>query len=124
MSGNSVIIKSSDQMSAIELLSPQEICQLLGTRVRVLRLGQNLTQAELAQRAGVSLASLRRMEKAGVGALAAWVRIIQALQAHDLLAALAEPTVDSIAALERQSVGEQRRRASRRASLNPRSGDA
>lgn len=101
-------------------MSPREVCQLLGARIRGLRLEQNLGQAELAHRAGVSLASLRRMEKSGSGALEAWVRVIQALQAYELLTALTEPAVDSIAALERQSAAEQRQRASRRA----RPGDA
>ena len=46
----------------IDLLPPDQICRTLGSRVRARRLVANLTQAELAARAGCSLSSVRCLE--------------------------------------------------------------
>ena len=53
----------------IDLLPPDQICRTLGSRVRARRLVANLTQAELAARAGCSLSSVRRLEGQGQATL-------------------------------------------------------
>ena len=103
-------------MQSLVLNTADEICALLGQRLRALRLSTNFSQAELAARAGVSLMMLRRLESGGEGPLLAWVKLLQALRALDVLASITHPpdaTITTIAALEKRALVEQRQRASR-----------
>ena len=84
--------------------------------MRTLRLSNNLSQAELAARAGISLMMLRRLETGGEGPLLAWVKLLQALRALDVLSSITHPpdaTITTIAALEKRALVDQRQRASR-----------
>ena len=65
-------------MQSLVLNTASEICALIGQRLRTLRLSNNLSQAELAARAGVSLMMLRRLESGGEGPLLAWVKLHRA----------------------------------------------
>jgi len=57
-------------------------------RARAMRLAQNLSQRSLAERAGVSEASLKRFEGTGAIAFSTLVQIAAALGCMDDLAAL------------------------------------
>ena len=61
------------------LKSSQEIMQDIATRAREIRLSQNLTQAGLSLRSGVSLGSLKRFEKTGEISLKSLIDIANAL---------------------------------------------
>lgn len=61
------------------LKSSQEIMQDIATRAREIRLSQNLTQAGLSLRSGVSLGSLKRFEKTGEISLKSLIDIAVAL---------------------------------------------
>ena len=61
-------------------LSPNDIALALCQRARAARLGANFTQAGLASRAGVSVASLKRFEQTGAASLDAVIRIAIALR--------------------------------------------
>lgn len=98
----------------LDLLPAPALCAALGARLRVLRLGANFTQAELAQRAGCSLSALRRLESAGQGSLELLVRVAQALNAADGLNTLFRLSpVASIAQAEALSQAAPRQRARR-----------
>ncbi len=98
---------------SIKLSSSDEVCATLGTRVRQLRLSQNLTQAELGARAGVSFGAVRKLESSGQTTLATFVKCVQALgAAGDLEPVLTQPA-RSIAQLENQFQATRRRRASK-----------
>jgi transcriptional regulator with XRE-family HTH domain len=94
-----------------ELSTPSEIGSELGQRLRAQRLQQNLQQAELAARAGVSEGTVRNLETKGQGTLESLLRIVIALGLVGEMADLfiARPT--SIKALREQSAV--RTRASR-----------
>lgn len=60
-----------------------ELCAHFADRARARRLDQNLTQKGLAERAGVSLGSLKRFERTGQIAWESLLRIAWALGALD-----------------------------------------
>lgn len=47
------------------LLTPSDVCQQIAARARALRLAAGWTQRTLAERSGMSLASLRQFESTG-----------------------------------------------------------
>jgi len=65
------------------LSTPQEVAAELAERVRELRLRQNWTQEELAERAGITAASYRRFEQTGKIALERLLLIASALKVMD-----------------------------------------
>jgi transcriptional regulator with XRE-family HTH domain len=101
----------------IDLLPAPSICLQLGQRLRAWRLLRNLSQDELAARAGASLSAVRRLEAKGQGSLELVVRVAQAL--HGLGTLFAMPALTNIAQAEALA-GPARRRASRRPAGAPR----
>jgi len=80
--------------------TPEEIQSDLGERLRQLRLGQRLTQAGLASRAGVSPRALRGLESGEGSSLITVIRVLKALGALTSLDALApQPTISPMALL-------------------------
>jgi len=73
------------------LLSADEVASELGARVRRERLRQNMTQRTLADRAGVSRATLARMEQAGTATLPNFLAVLAALRRTGDLQQLLEP---------------------------------
>lgn len=98
-------------MRTFDLLTHQEICSELGQRCRRLRLQANLSQHELAERAGASLSSIRRLEASGQATLELLVRVAQALHLVSHLENLLVLPVLSIADAERDAVATKRQRA-------------
>jgi DNA-binding XRE family transcriptional regulator len=70
------------QYSGVDLsvMSPAELADELGTRVRSERLRQNLSQATLAERAGVSRITVTRMEAGGGATLVNFLSVLAALR--------------------------------------------
>lgn len=90
----------------------QELADGVAARLRSVRLDADLTQAGLAARSGVTLASLRRFETTGHIALESLIRLAQALGRDDDIATLfAPPPVASLDELVSSS--SPRRRGSR-----------
>jgi transcriptional regulator with XRE-family HTH domain len=98
--------------------TPVEICAQLGTRARHARLARNLTQGELAARAGVSLGALRKLEAGGQTTLVTFVKCACALDAASDFENLLAPRLTSIAQMEREEAASLRRRA-RRIAIEP-----
>lgn len=97
--------------SVSNALPVDALTALIGERVRAERLRQDLTQATLADKAGISPRALRTLE-AGDGAhLTTLVRIMKALGAESaLLALLPEPTISPMAMIERKAPRQRGRR--------------
>ena len=68
-------------MLPLTLWSPPEFTRAVAARARALRLASDLSQAGLAARAGISLASLKRFEHTGAISFASLVRVAIALGA-------------------------------------------
>jgi transcriptional regulator with XRE-family HTH domain len=77
-------------------MSAREITRMLAVRARSRRLARAWTQAELAERSGMSLSSLRRFERTGQIALLSLVRLAIALDALDEVMALFPEEVKSL----------------------------
>lgn len=75
----------------VNLFSPDDIGRGVAGRARALRLAAGLTQQGLAERAGVSLGSLKRFERTGAASLELVVRVAFALRAEDGFGALFAP---------------------------------
>jgi transcriptional regulator with XRE-family HTH domain len=69
-----------------------ELEQLLGSRLRELRLLKNLDQASLAARSGVSLNALKHLESGKGSRVNSLIKVLRGLDRSDWLEALA-PTV-------------------------------
>lgn len=79
-----------------------QILQELGSRLRGQRLSAGIKQNEMAERAGVSLSVVKKIESGGNATLRSFVSVAQALSLHSDLSALFEPKIaTSIAEMER-----------------------
>lgn len=89
-------------MSEFKFKTPDEIQTQLGDRIRQLRLNADVTQAALADRAGVSARAVRSLERGEGSSLATLIRVLKALGAESSLDAIApQPTISPMALLER-----------------------
>lgn len=66
-------------MEIENILSDAAVLELLGERISRYRLNKNLTQAQLAKDAGVSLSTLNRMESGSSSQINNLVRVLRAL---------------------------------------------
>ncbi len=74
------------------LLTPSDASELIGGRTRAARRRKGWTQAQLAERAGVSVATVSRLEGQGTAQLTNFLRILTALgHLRDIDAVLATP---------------------------------
>jgi HTH-type transcriptional regulator / antitoxin HipB len=88
-------------MNGFSLETPETVSRTLASRVRELRLARGWKQATLAQRSGVSLASLRRFEESGRVSLQHLLELAFALNRLDDFNALFQgPPASSLAELE------------------------
>lgn len=84
----------------------------LGGAIRVARLARNLTQADFAQRARVSLATLQRIERGDPAvSFTSWLSAMEVSSLLNLLKATAESSAGPVGGARRQI--ELRQRASR-----------
>lgn len=83
------------------LQTPESVSRILATRLRELRLARGWKQVTLAERSGVSLASLRRFEETGKVSLQNLLDLVFALnRLDDFEALLKRPRASSLAELE------------------------
>ena len=88
-------------MNGFSLKTPEQVSQTLSERVKELRLARGWKQLTLAQRSGVSLASLRRFEESGRVSLQNLLDLAFALNRLDDFETLFEgPRASSLAELE------------------------
>lgn len=92
-------------------LTPEDIKEKMCDAVRKRRIGMDFTQEELAARAGISLATLRRFEKRGDGTLSTVLALAEALDALDGFMSLFPPVeARTLDELERQRSEKTRQR--------------
>lgn len=87
-----------------QFLTPEELAQELGSRLRSLRIQRGFEQSELADRAGVAIRTLRALEHGKGSTTETLLRVLKALEAlHGLEALAPTPTISPLALLKRSS---------------------
>lgn len=100
--------------SLLVIRTSQELSATLASRVRRLRLDRNWSRDTLADRAGVTVASLRRFETTGNASLELLLKVAHALDRLGELDGLFLPArARSLAELEQQSAPPERKRGRR-----------
>lgn len=95
-----------------ELATAGQVLQELGERLRRQRLGQNLLQEEVAQRAGISVGALKRLEAGDNVRIVTLLNVAKSLSVlRDLETAFEWQPAMSIADLERLDKSGRRIRA-------------
>lgn len=98
-------------MHEYSLRTPEQVSKALATRAKELRLARGWKQVTLAERSGVSLASLRRFEESGRVSLRNLLKLAFALnRLDDFDALLQAPRASSLAELEAEEKRPRRRR--------------
>ncbi len=67
-------------MDIIELTPDREVLRELGRRLKQVRKQRGLNQQELAEAAGMGVATLRRIEDGSDSQLGSWIKLMKALQ--------------------------------------------
>jgi transcriptional regulator with XRE-family HTH domain len=84
----------------ISTRSPYELQQLLGTGIRAQRIARELTQSDVASKAGISKQAVAKLERAEGSTVETLVRVLHALRATQLIESLAtQPHVSPLALL-------------------------
>lgn len=98
---------------SMKSLSDQELLVELGQRIKRIRLQQNLTQAQIAERSGLSIRTVSAAEAGDDVRLSTLIKLLRVLgRLGGLDAWLPSPQVSPLELVERQ--GKQRRRARRK----------
>lgn len=93
-----------------KIATPEQIAADLGKTLARIRLSRNITQQNLAQRAGLSDRTLKRIEGGEGASLDTLIRLMQALGLHEHLATLLpDPGLQPMEKVERR--GRERQRA-------------
>jgi HTH-type transcriptional regulator/antitoxin HipB len=102
------------EFSYPQLMTPAEAQKMMVERVRAARVSLGLKQSTLAQRAGVTLPTLRRFEQTGEVSLKYLLRICHALgRLGEFENILRSPAATTLAELEERAARPQRKRGSR-----------
>lgn len=99
---------------SLSLHTPAEVAQRLGERVAQLRLAREWKRSTLAERSGVSIFLIKRLESSGQASLENLLKIAHSLDCLDQFDALLQPPpARTIAELDRQVEAPRRRRGRR-----------
>lgn len=96
-----------DKISALGLRNPSTLLTALGERLRDHRMARGWTQAELSQRAGIALSTLKLLESRGHGSLQRLARLAVALGIEGEMRTwfalpLERPSIDAVKLTARQ----------------------
>ena len=84
----------------VSLITAPKARDKLAQHLRSQRLAKGLTQAGLAERSGVSLATLRKFEQKGAISLESFLQLAMALGLLDKLLAAAEPSDSDFSSID------------------------
>lgn len=79
-----------DMLNKIYILTDTELCNRIAAKIKTVRLKQNMSQAELADKSGVSISTIKRMEDGEVKNFESLIRILRTLGKLDIFVPLVE----------------------------------
>ena len=68
----------------IYILTDTELCNRIAAKIKTVRLKQNMSQAELADKSGVSISTIKRMEDGEVKNFESLIRVLRTLGKLDV----------------------------------------
>lgn len=74
----------------IYILTDTELCNRIAAKIKTVRLRQNMSQAELADKSGVSISTIKRMEDGEVKNFESLIRVLRTLGKLDIFIPLVE----------------------------------
>lgn len=74
----------------IYILTDIELCSRIAAKIKTVRLKQNMSQAELADKSGVSISTIKRMEDGEVKNFESLIRVLRTLGKLDIFVPLVE----------------------------------
>ena len=74
----------------IYMLTDTELCNRIAAKIKTVRLKQNMSQAELADKSGVSISTIKRMEDGEVKNFESLIRVLRTLGKLDIFVPLVE----------------------------------
>ena len=77
-------------LNDVYLLTDIEICNRIAAKIKAVRLKQNMSQAELADKSGVSISTIKRMEDGEVKNFESLIRVLRTLGKLDIFVPLVE----------------------------------
>jgi len=77
-------------MNDIYFLTDLDIAKRIGANLKSMRLRQNITQSNLAESAGVSLSTLKKIENGDICSFDSFLRLLRTLRKLDVLQPLVE----------------------------------
>lgn len=77
-------------MTEFYTLADMDILSFIGKKLKACRLKQNITQQSLAEASGVTLSTIKRIEKGDIGAFSSLIRVLRVLGLLDCLQPLAK----------------------------------
>ena len=94
-----------DKIKSLKLRNPEALVHKIGSRIRRQRLAKGMTQHELAERAGISLSTLKLMEQKGKGSIQRLAKVAVVLDLDGELRSLfsAPSAFDSLEAVQRST---------------------
>ena len=96
---------------SFQFMTPEELAAEVGSRVRAMRIDRRIEQADLAQRAGISIKAMRSLEQGHGSTLETFLRTLKGLEALDGLEALApRTTINPLALVDHRRAPQRVRR--------------
>lgn len=79
-----------EMLDNIYILTDTELCNRIAAKIKTVRLKQNMSQAELADKSGVSISTIKRMEDGVVKNFESLIRVLRTLGKLDIFVPLVE----------------------------------
>ena len=99
---------------SLKLYSESTMLMELGQRLKVQRLHRNVLQNELAEKAGISVSALKKLENSGKGTLDNFIKVVFALRLEREMMTLFSLPALSIAQVEALKAPSRKRAAARK----------
>lgn len=77
-------------LNNIYILTDTELCSRIAAKIKTVRLKQNMSQAELADKSDVSISTIKRMEDGEVKNFESLIRVLRTLGKLDIFVPLVE----------------------------------